>query len=420
MAGVGALLLSVAICFAPPAKAQDVLQPLEDSAKEIISRAEAAGDAVMKSLGEQLLMAIEALRVSAKDVIETGAGAFSAQQMDVFNNLKQALDLVEEQKEAVVEDANRLTASIAGKVAGFPFTDVRPDVMMYRPRVLLPDGAVDAVPIRIIGPLLAASDPTLDHDGVTIALDRSSDTELNGVLTREDFAFDPEQPLYTSVSLALEYSTSSWYLPWTWFSSDTVERDLTLMLLPVRLGDYRISTEIASYERKAYAPLVAHRGKNEVIKARVEPIPAEYSAGWRIDTDAVLSGGVTVAIEKQAGNAACTGVLTPSVSAAGFDFEISVSDNSGNKDAEIFCRLSVPLIRQTSNQPGQVLEGDLGWIESVPVGIPPGTLAYTVDLGLYTGQRETVGKGETSPFPLVEISTEESRVVFRPRPPSDF
>ncbi len=177
-------VVTITSCLAPAYALEPVTDALldkaEENAKDVIARAEAAGDAFAKALGEQMLQAIEALRESVHDTIIDAKEAAVDVQRQTFDNINVVLEQARQGEKVALTDTTVLVATVSDQVKSLPFADHAPEVMLYSPRVLVPRG-VPEIPVHIIGPKLADSEASLSYEGSNVPLHNAREVELIGI-----------------------------------------------------------------------------------------------------------------------------------------------------------------------------------------------------------------------------------------------
>lgn len=288
-------LSNISTVFADPVS-DALLDGAADKAKEVIARAEAAGDAIAKAFGEQALAAIEALRVAAHDTTMEISQQVEERQKQLVNDLQSTLDQLMAGEAVAMDDLTRLTADIGGQIKNLPFTNQAAELMMYQPRVVVADGPA-TIALKAIGPKLGDTNATLSFNGRQIPVNFSTDKELFAQIDREILPFSEFDPVYATFKLSFDRSNKIWWQPWTWFVSDVVSRDLTLMLMPKRMASFEIATTVnqVGSESKDYVTTIGAGGKDRAIFYPVGIPQLDAEGGWQIDTDKLLSQGLPFA-----------------------------------------------------------------------------------------------------------------------------
>lgn len=422
---VGAASIPVASHANADPLTEAILGSAADKAKDVIARAEAAGDAIAKSLGEQALRAIEALRVALAGSIGQTDDAVKARQTQLFNDVNTTLERLESDEKLVARDAAALTASWASTVKSLPFADRAPEVLMYEPRVITPEGA-GAIPLSIVGPRLANADPVLaSGTGAEVVISAPSDQELFATLDRKSFEFDEHEPTYKTIKLRFDQNVWSLLSPATWFGKDVVDRDITLMLLPKILANYRIEMSVngTRTSQKTYEKVVGGAGKDGPFYPGVEVPPLDKDDGYVIDTDAILKNGLKFA-DIGGDSAQCVGLVADKLTKNLLVFHIQhghITKWGEKKDSWVNCKLWIPLIKTIPTVDAvDPISGTLGWSQDVREKLPANLNDYTVTLSFFDGKEYILGADSRVPYGMVEIERGDQYIQFRPKPPIDF
>lgn len=424
----GLLALSMGVISGPARAIEPITDALldraESNAKSVIARAEQAGDAFAKSIGEQALLAIKALRESVRASINEAKGAALEVQRQTFDSINSVLEQARQGEKVILNDVMALTATISDQVKNLPFVNHAPEVMLYQPRVLVPQGAA-VVPLRVIGPKLAASQAKVAYEGKDLPVDKARDVELVAHLDRSRLPFDETRSTLKSVRIAYDQAQATWWKPWTWFASDIVTRDMTLLLLPHTLGTYTVAPKLKSSvtDRKTFEKPVGGSGKDGPMYFTIAPDPLDVEAGWKIDVEKVKQ---KLDFRDTGGHdASCVGLVEGSLKNENFTFQIQhghKTDWAGHKsDASKSCSITVPLIKVTPTVvDGPEITGRIGWSEDVRIGTPAGLASYVLSITLFDGRKFILDRGSQAPYGLLEIEHGESHIRFRPKPPLDF
>ena len=82
---------------------------------------------------------------------------------------------------------------------------------------MVPDGPSE-IPVHIIGPKLAASDPVVTFNNAPVQLQKSRDVEVIALLDRKAMTFEEREPRYVPVQIKYDQAQTTWWKPWTWFT----------------------------------------------------------------------------------------------------------------------------------------------------------------------------------------------------------
>src|SRR6267142_4570110 len=236
LVGVSLLALSLLLNGSTPSLA---LEPITDAlldkadrdAKDVIARAEAAGNSVARTIGEQVLKAIQALRDAVHASIDDTKKAYLQTERDTYDNISKVLEQAQDMEHVSMTDVTSLLANVQNGVSNLPFVNLPPSLMFYGPPVIGPGGPSE-IAVRVIGPKLASSNPEVSFKDAPVKIQKSKDAELVAMLDRKVMTFDEREPRYVPVKIKYDQNERSVLKPWTWFSHKETEREMTFLLLP--------------------------------------------------------------------------------------------------------------------------------------------------------------------------------------------
>jgi hypothetical protein len=418
----GVLLVSMNSAVAMPP-----FDEMRNSANDVIARAEQAGNALLLQLGRQLLATIDAMEASAIEVINSGRDAALVVEGELFRDVHETLGRLEEGQEIVANDLDRMTANWASLVARLPWVDASPEVSTYRPRILVPNGSED-IPITVVGPRLADAYVGIEQGSGATTVNLSGDNELIALLSRETIDFPEQEIEFLTLALELDVAPPfSWYKPGTWFASDVVMRDLTFMVMPTTIAQYRIETVVReeTTETRDYTGSTNARGRDSEVRRTIQLPGLDAEAGWEFDTDRIRNGEYDHTRTNDRGGSSCTGVHMDSLSrtAVVFRHQIGhINEPFGRRsDGWVDCRVRLPMIRVVQRDvAGPELEGSVLINSDVVEALPDHTVDYSITLDLFDGRTYIVQDDGGLPYVPVSVEHSTSEVHFRPRPPRDF
>jgi hypothetical protein len=407
-----------------------VLGGVERKINDVLDHATANGNELVQKMAEQALAVIKAWKESNEALLKLAFDRLDDTTKNIFDEMDKTFIRLESDETIVMRDAQRLSANWIGFVKGLPFTNHNPEVFLYYPRVIrfVKDGGI--VPIHIIGPKLASSDPALsDNAKSAIKLNRATESELVANLDRAKLTFDDKPSNLASYMLSFDADGLSLFHPTTWmalFRRNATERDLTVWLLPTLAAQYSIkqTVEKADKEYTSFPVTLSPRGKDNTYSGGVPVPPDLKDARWQIDVEKVLKGGFWSNPE-QSGGSSCTGPDRNSIKADSFIFNMQLgheTDDAGHKsDGSVTCKLTVPILRIVkSSIPGAELKGDVNWNDDAPADLAPNLLSYELTLKMFNGRSYALTDKTKDPYEVVEIIKQPGRITFRPHPPSDF
>jgi hypothetical protein len=343
-----------------------LLDKADSNAKDVISRAEAAGNAVAKAIGEQVLKAIQALREAVHSSIGDAKEAYLQSERETYDNISKLLDQAEDLEKVSMTDVTALLATVSNEVGNLPFINMPPAVMLYQPHVMVPDGPSE-IPVHVIGPKLAASDPAATFKNVPVQIQKSRDVELIALLDRKTMTFGEREPSYVPVQIKYDQAQTSWWKPQTWFEHDIIQRDMTLLLLPKIMGSYSIQTKLNStdYKYKDIQRSAGGHGMDNAMDRGIGLDPPDVKDGWKIDVDKLVKNGLKYWETSGDAGASCSGLLPATLTPDGFSFRLThghKTDWAGHRsDVDVQCAMTVPLVKATPTViDGPTLTGDIG------------------------------------------------------------
>lgn len=424
---VGLLILAVFLTTTLKSHAIEPFDSMKDSAKDVISKAESAGDNLIKSLGEQMLATIEAMESAAVQVINEGKDAALIIEGELFKDISETLGRLEAGERLVMADMTKLTAEWTSMAGRLPFVSNRPEVMVYRPRVLAAVGP-DQVILTVVGPNLGDSEATASYGGKELTVLVHSGTELGIVIPRDYFTYAEDAEAFESITLSYDAApAATWWKPGTWFDSDLVERNLTLKLLPKTLAQYAIDPTVntSKTETKTFKSTTNARGKDsQVGRTVVLPDPL-IDDGWRFNTKAILKGKYEHKRTKDQGGSSCIGVIPKAIKSTkvGFNHQIGHKNEpfGRSSDGWVNCNVTLPLVRTVKGTKlEKTIVGKLVPGKDTLEKLPPATRSYDVRVQIYNGRELVIQDGIPVPYGLVEVQRAADSVHFRPLIPSDF
>jgi hypothetical protein len=403
-----------------------LLDKADRDAKDVVARAEAAGNAVAKAIGEQVLKAIQALREAVHSSIGDAKEAYLQSQRETYDNISKLLDQAENIERVSMTDITSLLATVSNEVGNLPFINMPPAVMLYQPHVMVPDGPSE-IPVHVIGPKLASSSPSVTFNNAPVQLQKSRDVEVIALLDRKTMTFEEREPRYVPVQIKYDQAQTTVWKPWTWFAHDIIQRDMTLLLLPKIMGSYSIQTKLNSTEYKykdIQRPAGGH-GMDNTMDKGIGLDPPDVKDGWKINVDKLVKEGLKYWTTAADAGASCSGLVSSTLTPDGFSFRLThghKTDSFGHKsDVDVQCAMTVPLVKATPIIiDGPTQTGDIGWSKDVRQPFPADLASYVVALKLFNSKEYLLDADTKVPYGLIEITRGKDFVQFRPKPPADF
>ncbi|MFF0948268.1 hypothetical protein ACFYE9_11505 [Rhizobium leguminosarum] len=399
------------------------LDGISDKAEDLMAKARSEANAVTWGVADAAKSTIEAWKQANIELLDKAFTDLSKQHQELFNNMNETMDRLEAGENLVVKDAEKLTVEWASVIKDLPFVDHSPEVMNYRPRVIIPVGEGE-VPMVVDGPSLGSASPSLNSGDKRIPVARSTDNQLLAKLNRADLKFDEVKSSFVEYKLSFDNSVSSWWRPWTWGKKERIEREATVWLLPKQMASFTITPMMPSEDVAVgtYSTQVGGRGKDTPYPVNVPLAPLWVDQGYVYDT-------ATIAQNKFFSNAGgdhadCVGAKIDSIKSSSFTFMMQMGHRSvwgGRRDAWVNCNLAIPIVKRTpSRVKGDEITGVLNWTDDSLLSLPEGTLDYTVTLKMFNGRTYVLTRETADPTGVISVQKTEKGLLFRPKPPSDF
>lgn len=425
---VFATVIAYALTFATPAPAFSPLDSVRDTVKEIIDRAEQAGNVLLQELGRQMLAAIDAADASAQGLIASGLDAALVIEGEVFQDIEGTIARLEANADITLAELHELSASMTSAVARLPFVDATPELLSYRPRVIVPGGA-DEVAFTLVGPMLGdavLSASIGEHD-----LQVSPATGNQAVVTvpREAFTFRDREATYETIRIEMDVTPpATWYDPWSWFAEEIVSREIRLLVLPNFVASYTIepTQRFTRTETRTYRGVTHAVGKDSEVLRNVSVPPDLAAAGWRFDTNAIRGGDVRHQRLDDRGGSSCTGVQLDTLSESRVTLRHQIGHINGgvlgrDRDGWVNCALELPLRRSLSAERDlPPITGRVPFTSDVVEPLPAGTTSYRIEVRLFDGRTYLVQPNRGVPFSPLAVEASQASIHFRPQPPRDF
>ena len=289
-------------------------------------------------------------------------------------------------------------------------------VSEYKPRIAPPNERT-AFMVRLTGVNLDKGDPQLKLGGK--ALERTLTGPLEASFTIPVNALPGDRSKFAVLRLDLTYSTPKEGV-WAWLTGarETVNRQLSLGVLPSSIGTYKLNggAEATVRESEAYTgPIITFRGKKTRKQAAATPKPN----GWLWDLTQPLR------VEQLRGEAAsCEGPFlngaSPNAVPIGAKLkEIRDRRYPAGADAWQQCRLIGTVYRDvTKTGPIPNQEGSVSWTDDVALALPSNLKTWTITVKTLDGRSRSFNTTGTDKF--FSISKSADAIILSPRVPSDI
>ena len=403
-----------------------LLDKADGEAKDVIARAEAAGNAVAKAVGEQVLKAIQALREAVHSSIGDAKEAYLQSQRETYDNISKLLDQAENIEKVSMTDVTSLLATVSNEVGNLPFINLPPAVMLYQTAC---DGArwTFRNSSAYYRAKVTASGPAVTFKNAPVQIQKSRDVEVIALLDRKTMNFAEREPHHVPVQIKYDQAQTTWWKPWTWFTHDVIQRDMTLLLLPKIMGSYSIQTKLnhTDYEYKDIGRSAGGHGMDNTMDQGIGIDPPDVKDGWKINVDKLLRDGLKYSTTSADEGASCSGLVPATLTPDGFSFRLThghKTDWAGHKsDVDVQCSMTVPLVKATPVViDGPKLTGDIGWSKDIRKQFPADLASYVVALNLFNSKEYLLDADTKVPYGLIEITRGKDFIQFRPKPPADF
>ncbi|RWP68182.1 hypothetical protein [Mesorhizobium sp.] len=396
---------------------------IEDKAENLMEKARSEANAVAWGVADAAKSVIEAWKLSNAELLDKAFSGLSVQQRELFNNMDETLTRLENNQELVVRDAEKLTAEWSGVIKNLPFTNHDPEVLNYRPRVIVPIGE-GTVPLVVTGPKLSSAEPSFNSSGKAMPVGRSTDHELLVQLNRGDLTFEETKSSFAQYKLTFDSKAFSWWQPWTWWSRDRITRDTTIWLLPKQMAAFTIVPMLPSEDVAAgtYGVQVGARGKDSAYPQNVPLAPLWVDQGYVYDAVAIAQNKFFS--DAGGDKASCSGAKIDSIGPLKFTFMIQLGHRTvggSKRDAWVNCNLALPIVKKTpSRVVGDEISGVLNWTDDKLQPLPEDTLDYTISLKMFNGRTHVLTKETSDPSGVVTVERVKQGILFKPKPPRDF
>jgi|APCry1669192522_1035417.scaffolds.fasta_scaffold03266_3 hypothetical protein len=425
-----AMVLTASIAYASVAARADTVADIlgaEKSINDLARRAQETGDHLAEAFASQALRVIEEWKKANAELVKQVSSAVDKETAEMFRQLNAAATRLEKGEAVGFIDLQRAMATAGDVLSRIPGGDGTPQVAFSWPTILLPTGE-STITFHVVGTRIAESKPEVTLSGESIAVKRVGDNEISFDVARSKMPVDEKQRTQSTFSLDYKNSTSHWYNPFSWGSSETRHRDLVVSMLPKVAGTVVATPTITikAWDYMRDGPhLVGGRGKDATYQTGYSLTPLQLQQGWQVDieaqgqhpTDFNDNGG------DGDGGSSCSGFDAHRINAnfVGFNIQHGHKGSFKKSDAHQNCNIWVYLKKpKNEEKTADLIAKPLGWQEDVDLAFPAETTSYAVAVSLYTGRRYTIDSSKKLPYDLYEMFWEPKQLKLRPRPQRDF
>lgn len=400
---------------------------VEKTVNDAGRKAQETGDRIAQAFAEQALRVLAEWKRTHSDLINQAFDRWDDSSKRLITDINNVATRIEKGEAVAFVDIQR-TMATAGDILGkrIPGSSDEPLVSFYWPAVTVPVGT-STITMRVIGSLIAESNPKITLAGKSIPLRKVSDNEVRFDVDRKSLLVDENDPKMTTFLLTYEVSTSHWYNPLSWWSKEVRERSLDLRVLPKIPGYATVVPSVREtvWETRVDGPhIVGGRGKDNTYSAGYSVPPALREDGWILDKAA--QGGARSDDNGGDGNggSSCVGYDQNSFADYSLSYTIQhghVTSGFSKNDAYQNCRIWVHLKRKKEEvKSGDAQTKKLNWVEDVDFDLPANTAQTTIEVKLYDGLKLGIRRDRQIPYGLFEIFQEKDSIKFRPRPIREF
>lgn len=399
------------------------LSHAKNKANEVIDRAEKAGNAVVNNAAERALELIDAWAKTNTDLLDKAFDEIEQERIAWFSEVDNTISRLERNEEIIVKDLNDLSVKWSGIIKDLPFTDKTPTIYSHSPKVILPSGE-DVIAVQIYGPRLGRSISSISLDGKDVPFDVVSDTQVFAKLDRRDLTFDPSKSVYHSLDVKYDENVFVFLSLSTWGGERIVERNLTLWMLPQKMGTVQVTSKIQTvgWDTKDLSRSIRVNGRDQQQATFIEIPDAEQEKGWILDRQRLAALHKAKKLRSGGG---CTGLKANSMKNNGYVYLTQHGHNTdwkGHKrGVDVACRTIIPVKKKkTVNSEVKSDLIDIGWSADAFIPFPANQKRFSTAVQMFDGASYIVTPEANAPYGLIKITKSDEGLHFRPLPPKDF
>jgi hypothetical protein len=399
---------------------------VEKSINDLARRAQETGDHIAQAFAEQALRVIAEWKKANSGLINQAFDRLDSQSQALFRELNDTATRLENGEAVTFIDLQRSMATAGSVIAAFPGASKEPQVAFYWPTIILPTGE-PKLGLHIIGSRLADANPTVSFAGGKIPVKKLSDNEIGFDVDRNSLPRDDKNNTKSVFRVEYRVSTSHWYNPFSWWSTEPRERDIEVTMLPNVPGTAVVTPHLVleTWEKTTDGPiLIGGVGKDNTDRYGYALTPLQQEQGWIIDKDAQAKAPFDDNRGDGDGGSSCLGYDQHSFTDNSLVFLIQHGHKTSGfskSDAHQNCRMWLQLKRLTKvEKDGDQIQKQLDWQKDVDVPLADNVIRYAVAISLYTGVSNTINNDQQIPYGLFQIFRDPKLVKFRPRPERDF
>lgn len=391
---------------------------IKSQLSQMMEEAKGKGDYLIFRLGSQFLLLVDSWEQANTNLLNLAFKKLDKTQSDFFYNLDSTIKTASREVGKNLENSRQIVEQANQVLLDVKFWDGRPALWRYWPTSLAPDISPtgDTVLLRIRGGNLANASPVIldEHGPVTgQQVLKNTELEIEVSLPRALFTFDEMIGKVHKLSLSVTQPHSSFFRR---VIGQTEQKTfpVSVHLLPRMLATYKVESTLAvtnpesnRYEREYWA---SGRGGTH---DRCQP-PQD---GWRIDIASVRE-------VRQWGNGGRVHLRGERVTSTGFCVELSLDGGCGRFGTDP-CNQHVVFAwnetrPKTTDSPGPMREGRVGWAAEEPIPLNPNTTQFTVTIRDFTGRTFLADGPRSLEFLSVGYRADTKQLTLRPTIPPDL
>ena len=384
-----------------------------------ISDTSRAGGEIANSFRDAALQVNEAVERSFLKAMDAAHHHVDQEADNVLAKLGYLTSRLEADQDVTFVQMQQAMVSASALVSRIPGADHELAVNFYWPRVIVPS-TDDDVSINIIGPGISNVQTTLTSDAKSAYAAKVSDNEYDIHVSKSALLGDAHKSKINMFHINYSVSNSHWYNPFSWFSTEQRQRDITVRRLPDIPAYIKVTAHVPDWERSVRGPItVGGRGKDKPYPIGVAITPLDQENGWVLDKEAQAKGHFDDNGGDGSGGSSCTGYDPNSFTDKSFIFYLQ-HGSEGRSDAHQNCRVWIYMKKRKYVETA-LPPIDLSWKKDVQIKLPGGATKYSAIMTLYDSTEYAISDGQPHvPYKLFNLMQENDSLVIRPLPQRDF
>ena len=409
------------------AAAKHVLKSLSERIQKVISEAEAAGNRLIANAARRLLDVINAWEKSNTNLINHAFDKIENERAQILRDIDKTLSRIEKSGEVAFYELNLLSVQIASMLKDMPGANHEPQVFYHQPRALLPVGE-EIIPIMVFGPHIGGAVRTVTHDGKALEFDKVNNNRVLVKLPRTKLSFK-EKSQYTKLIFTIDKHVSSFWNPFSWWGEKLVERELSLWILPQKLGtvNLQINTETEVWDKMRRVVRVHTSGRDQAVNFPVTLSDGDKTLGWVLDIVTLQSwidNGTNWFVYRGGYASRPNGLVRNTMTDQGFTFQNQHGHrrqwNNHRRGTDAHVDVTVPMMKKRLKKSSQRKEKNMNWSKDLVFKLPSNTSSYEIALNLFNGREYKLSSKVAAPYKLISSTYGKDQIHLRPIPPRDF